>query len=144
MNNQPPGHQTIQVSQSYRWIENGHIYLWLIKDTCWAMEWKMGGIFMILPTVAVAFYILWKSRMVRAELYHNIAVCLWILANSIWMIGEFFDGDTRPYAAGLFLIGLILLSFYYLFYFRKDNAKQEDYVLSIDEEPVVATQADTP
>lgn len=111
----------IQVSQEYRWIENGHILLWLIKDTCWALEFKPGGIFMIFPTVAVAFYILWRSRKVRAELFHNAAVCFWILANSAWMIGEFTDHDSRHIAVALFACGLLLLLVYYLFYFKKDR-----------------------
>lgn len=121
----------IQLSPGYRWIENGHIFLWLIKDTCWAMEWKPGGIFMIFPTISVAFYILWKSRKVRSEVFHNIAVCLWIMANSVWMLGEFFDRDTRPVAAGLFVTGLVLLLIYYLFYFRKDRKKEAEYSLTI-------------
>ena len=116
--------QDIVVSSTYRWIENGHIFLWLIKDTCWAMEWKLGGIFMIFPTIGVALYILWKSRRIRAELFHNIAVCLWIMANSIWMLGEFNEQDTRPVAATLFVIGLVLLIVYYIFFFRKDREYQ--------------------
>lgn len=112
----------IHISQTYRWIENAHILLWLIKDTCWALEWKPGGIFMIFPTVSVAFYITWRSRKIRTELFHNIAVCAWILANSVWMVGEFFDYDTRPYAAGLFVTGIVILTIYYLFYFKKDRA----------------------
>lgn len=112
-----------ELLKKYRWLENGHIFLWLIKDTCWAMVWKPGGIIMIFPTVAVAFFILWQYRKVRSEVFHNLAVCLWILANSIWMIGEFFEKETRPYAAGLFLTGLSLLIVYYLLYFRRDNKK---------------------
>ncbi len=113
--------QKIEVSPTYRWIENGHIFLWLIKDTCWALEWRPGGMFMIAPTLAVAFFILWKSRHIRAELFHNIAVCLWIMANSCWMIGEFFDIEARHYAAMLFIAGLVLLLFYYIVYFPKER-----------------------
>lgn len=109
----------------YRWIENGHILLWLIKDTFWAMEFKPGGIFMIFPTLGVALYLLWRSRRVRGELFHNLAVCIWIAANSIWMAGEFYDRETRPIAAGLFISGLILLAVYYLFYFRKDRLAEK-------------------
>lgn len=111
----------IKVSPSFRWIENGHILLWLIKDTCWALEFKPGGIFMIFPTLFVAFYILWRSRHIRTELFHNIAVCLWIMANSVWMIGEFYDYETRHYAVFLFAGGLAILIIYYLFFFKKDR-----------------------
>lgn len=122
----------IQISPRYRWIENAHILLWLIKDTCWALEFKPGGIFMIVPTIGVAFYITWQGRRVRAELFHNLAVCLWILANSIWMLGEFFNHETRPYAAGLFITGLVVLAVYYLFYFRKDRRKDKSYALEVE------------
>lgn len=125
---------SIQVSPQYRWVENGHIFLWLIKDTCWALEWRPGGIFMIIPTIGVALFILWKSRSVRAELFHNIAVCLWIMANSVWMIGEFFDLEFRPFAVGFFVTGLICLLVYYLFYFRKDKKVEREYTLAIEEE----------
>jgi len=124
--------QDIHITPKYRWVENGHIFLWLIKDTCWAMVWKPGGIFMIFPTLSVAFYILWKSKHVRTELFHNIAVCLWIIANSVWMIGEFFEKETRPYAVILFLIGLALLIFYYAFYFKKDQKKEKEYTLATE------------
>jgi hypothetical protein len=112
---------TIHISPTFRWIENAHILLWLIKDSCWAMEWKQGGIFMIFPTLTVALYILWKSRSIRAELYHNIAVVFWISANSIWMIGEFTEQEYRPYAVVLFTIGLSVLAIYYAFFFKKDR-----------------------
>ncbi len=85
------------------------------------MEWKTGGVVMIFPTVSVAFYLLWKARKVRAELYHNLAVCFWILANSTWMIGEFNDKDLRLIAAGLFGCGLVVLAIYYTLYFKKDR-----------------------
>jgi hypothetical protein len=107
----------VDLISKYRWIENGHIYLWLIKDTCWAFEFRYGGIFMILPTVSVALYLLWRSRRHTSEFIHNIAVCLWLFANSIWMVGEFFENDTRHYAIILFAIGLALLTIYYLYTF---------------------------
>ena len=126
MENKEQQEKIIQVSANYRWIENGHIFLWLIKDTCWALEFKAGGIFMVLPTVSVAFYILWNSRRIRSELFHNIAVCLWILANSGWMIGEFFEYEARPFAAALFITGLLILMVYYVFFFKKDRRKERE------------------
>ncbi len=119
----------IHIAPRYRWIENGHIFLWLIKDTCWAMVWRPGGIFMIVPTISVALYILWKSRHIRAELFHNIAVVLWISANSVWMIGEFYERETRPWAVALFVTGLLLLLVYYLFFFARDRRGRQDYAL---------------
>ena len=97
------------------------------------MVWKPLGIFMIFPTISVALYLLWKYRHIRSELFHNMAVCIWIIANSIWMVGEFFERETRPYAVALFLTGLSLLVTYYLFYFKKDRKKQKEYLPVLNE-----------
>lgn len=125
------GNKPIVAQPGYRWIENAHIFLWLIKDFCWALEFKPGGIFMILPTVTVAFYLLWRTRHDRQEAVHNMAVCLWIMANSVWMLGEFFDYDLRWMAATLFGTGILIILVYYLTYFKKDKKKleSEDIVL---------------
>lgn len=79
---------------------------------------------MIAPTISVAVYILWQSRRSRVDLFHNIAVCLWISANSVWMTGEFFKWELRPVAAGLFITGLSILIIYYILFFRKDRRKE--------------------
>ncbi|MCB0697536.1 MAG: hypothetical protein KDC07_09245, partial [Chitinophagaceae bacterium] len=113
-------------STRYRMLENGHILLWLVKDTCWALEFKAGGITMILPTLGMAIYLMWRSRGSMTELFHNIAVCIWIMANSVWMLGEFFEKETRPYAVVLFIIGLALLAVYYIFFFRREYALKEE------------------
>jgi hypothetical protein len=84
------------------------------------MDVKSLGISMIVPTLFLAFYITYTCRKVISELYHNLAVCLWITANSTWMIGEFFYDDTlRPYATVFFLGGLGILAFYYIFLYKR-------------------------
>lgn len=114
------------IPASHRLIENAHICLWLVKDTCWALLWKPGGIVMIFPTIGVALYILWRSRENRSEVFHNLAVTLWICANSVWMLSEFFavEKQYKQYAVVLFLTGIAVLLVYYLFFFRKDRAKE--------------------
>ncbi|MFZ9943572.1 MAG: hypothetical protein ACO3O0_08185 [Bacteroidia bacterium] len=98
-----------------RQYENLHIFLWLLKDTCWIMDWKPAGLFMIIPTIFVAIHITWLRRNIRSDLFHNMAVCLWISGNSIWMLGEFFyDDGTRPIAVIFFLVGLLSVLYYYL------------------------------
>ncbi len=98
-----------------REIENMHIVLWLLKDTCWVMLWRTGGMLMIVPTITVAIYITWLSRKTVSELLHNIAVVCWICANSIWMTGEFFYNDRlRPIATVFFLAGIGVVTVYYL------------------------------
>ena len=120
--------QGLYISSTQRWIENGHIFLWLLKDTCWVLVWRPGGIFMIFPTLSVAIYILWRSRKIRAEFFHNLAICLWISANSFWMVTEFLgvDKEYKHYAVYLFLAGITLLLYYYIFYFRKDRKNEEE------------------
>lgn len=99
----------------YRALENFHIVLWLIKDMCWCMLWKPLGIFMIIPTFLFGLFITYNSRKIKAELYHNLAVLMWILANSTWMIGEFYFNDgLRNLALAFFITGLLLVSYFYL------------------------------
>lgn len=108
--------------KNVRQFENLHIAMWLLKDTCWVTDFKTGGIIMIIPTLIVAFYITWKMRMHAAELFHNLAVCCWICANSIWMIGEFFYDDTlRTPAIIFFSFGLLFIAYYYLILLPKQQ-----------------------
>jgi hypothetical protein len=60
-----------------------------------------------------------------SELCHNVAIAIWITANSYWMISEFLGFDTRPLVAGLtfkhlallpFGLGILILAFYYLYW----------------------------
>ncbi len=116
-----PG-DTYAIPMRFRRIENLHILLWLLKDACWAMNLRWVGLFMIFPTLSVAFVITWQTRHLRSELLHNLAVIFWITANCTWMIGEFFGWDEgligayglRQFAIVPFSIGLLLLVPYYL------------------------------
>jgi CHASE2 domain-containing sensor protein len=99
---------------SIRKFENFHILLWLVKDLCWVTLSKPAAILMILPTLSLAFFITWKNRKFRSELLHNIAICFWICANSIWMIGEFYFHDgTRDWSVVFFVLGLLSMLYYY-------------------------------
>jgi len=102
----------------FRRTENLHILLWLIKDTCWVQDFKRAGLIMIVPTISVAVWLTiksWKMKAGKEEVIHNLAVCSWLVANSIWMIGEFYFSDsTRPYALIFFIIGLLILAIHYI------------------------------
>jgi hypothetical protein len=106
----------------FRKIENLHIFLWLIKDMCWALNFKWIAIFMIIPTLAVAFMITIQTRRMRSELFHNLAIIFWISANCSWMVGEFFGWDEnligtiglRELAVAPFSIGLCIIVYYYI------------------------------
>jgi hypothetical protein len=107
-----------------RRIENLHVALWLLKDVSWVSDWKLLGLFMVLPTLGVALKICWDTREQLADLVHNIAVTLWICANTTWMIGEFYYQDmTRPLAKVFFISGMGLLTIYYLWTWTTPNSK---------------------
>ncbi|MEN9511342.1 MAG: hypothetical protein RLZZ370_1161 [Bacteroidota bacterium] len=91
------------------------------------MLYKPLGMLMVFPTVFLAFYLSWKSRHLRSELFHNLAVTSWILGNSIWMAGEFFfDDTTRSIASIFFYAGIgFVLYFYITDWLQKGKAKQE-------------------
>lgn len=117
----------------YRRLENLHIVFWLFKDISWCMNWKVLGIIMVIPTLAVAIYISYRTRKITSELAHNLAVAFWISANSYWMISEFFGFDETPIWNGYegkhlamipFLIGVVILAWYYLFQ-RTKEVKEE-------------------
>ncbi|MFZ1686762.1 MAG: hypothetical protein WAU70_05045 [Flavobacteriales bacterium] len=101
--------------RSLRSGENFHIVLWLMKDVCWVQDWKIAGAVMLVPTLAMAIWITWRSRLDLCELLHSLAVVFWIAANGTWMLGEFYCNDcTRPYAMAFFVLGLVCVARWYL------------------------------
>ena len=117
----------------YRKMENMHIVFWLLKDISWCLIWKILGIAMIFPTLIISIIIAWRTRQLKSELAHNLAITFWISANSLWMISEFFGFDTMPvgkYFEGKhlalipFIIGILILAYYYAFQ-RSEESKEE-------------------
>lgn len=95
--------------------ENLHIVFWLIKDFAWIMTYKEVGLSMAIPTILLSIWLTIKSKNLRADFYHNLAVTCWIIGNSIWMFGEFYCDDcTRNYARPAFIVGLAIITFYYV------------------------------
>ena len=114
------------IPQRFRKMENLHILFWLLKDISWCMVWKPLGIAMIFPTLIIAIVITIRTRRYTSELCHNLAVVLWIIANSYWMISEFMVFDSLPLnfydfsfkdlTAIPFALGILILAFYYLWW----------------------------
>lgn len=109
----------------YRKMENLHIFFWLFKDISWCMIWRPLGIAMIVPTLAIAIIIAYRTRQYMSEVCHNFAIVVWITANSYWMISEFFHFDTnilfgeytfKHLALIPFGMGILILGFYYLWW----------------------------
>jgi hypothetical protein len=116
---------TMKNIQDIRKFENFHILLWLLKDLCWVTLSRTAGMFMIVPTLALAIFITVKNRRDIAEFTHNLAVCFWICANSVWMFGEFYMQDgTRHFAIIFFLLGLFSMAYYYIIESFKLYSKQ--------------------
>jgi hypothetical protein len=114
-----------------RHYENLHIPLWLLKDTCWMLEWKALGVAMIVPTLGVAIAIVVKTfRQKDAEVWINLAICFWIAANAYWMCCEFFGHvELKDYAGYPFLAGFICVSWFYgKIFFEKKRTTLKDYI----------------
>jgi len=84
------------------------------------MIWKPLGIAMIFPTLLISIVIAWRTRKFMSELCHNLAIIVWITANSYWMISEFFAFDSLPLFGSFtykhlafipFTLGILLLDF---------------------------------
>jgi len=127
---------TYTIPARYRRLENLHIVFWLFKDISWCMLWKELGIIMVVPTLSVAIYIAYRTRNLKSELAHNLAVAFWISANSYWMISEFFGFDETPVLGPYegkhiamipFIIGVLILARYYLVQ-RPKEVKNEQTV----------------
>lgn len=110
------------IPAKYRRIENMHVAFWLVKDISWCMIWRELGLAMFIPTLTIAIIIAWRTRQLKSELAHNLAITFWITANGYWMISEFFHFDelkiygdwTGKHLALIpFIIGALILFYYY-------------------------------
>ena len=96
------------------------------------MVWKPLGIAMIFPTLLIAIVITYRSRLYLSEVCHNIAVALWITANSFWMISEFIGLDTKLLVGTFtykhlalipFILGTLPLIYFYII--KRGKSKTE-------------------
>lgn len=114
------------IPDRFRRMENLHILFWLLKDISWCMVWRELGLAMILPTLVIAIVITIRTRSYMSEFCHNLAVVLWIVANSYWMVSEFFVFDSRAlnfYDYSFkdlsfipFALGILVLAYYYFWW----------------------------
>lgn len=116
-----------------RRYENLHIIFWLLKDMAWSMGWRFMGVSMIIPTLLISIYMTKKFKGNPSEWYHNLAVICWIVANSYWMISEFFGFEELIIFSWIkwvhlalipFISGLLLIAYFYLFKRTKNDQKQ--------------------
>jgi hypothetical protein len=103
--------------KNLRIYEYIHIPFWLVKDTCWALELKTLGLCMVVPTLFLAIIISAKTRKNISDFLPNVAIALWITANSIWMCDEFFELGIKEACFIPFFIGLLVIAYWLVFYF---------------------------
>jgi prepilin signal peptidase PulO-like enzyme (type II secretory pathway) len=117
--------EVYEIPLRYRKMENLHIVFWLFKDISWCMIWRPLGIAMIFPTLIIAIIITLRTRQFMSEVCHNIAIVLWISANSYWMISEFLHFDSIPLIGDItykqlaiipFSMGIAILGYYYIWW----------------------------
>ena len=93
--------------------ESLHIVFWLIKDSCWMLEFKWLGILMVIPTLFIAGIIVYITRK-TVDVFLNLAILFWISANCFWMFVEFFtSGGLKMLATFPFALGFIFVGIYY-------------------------------
>ena len=118
----------------YRKMENLHIVFWLLKDISWCMLWRPLGIAMIFPTLIIAIVIAFRTRQFMSEVCHNVAIVVWITANSYWMISEFLHFDNiilfgnytfKHLAIIPFVVGIVILGYYYIWWRPKHKNLEE-------------------
>lgn len=103
----------MEASTRLKKIDNLHIVFWLIKDSCWMLELRWLGAIVMVPTLYLALYIIYKTKNTK-EFYLNIAIFFWILANSFWMMMEFFfDDHFRTFAIIPFALGFLFVAMFY-------------------------------
>ena len=103
-------------------LENIHIPLWLFKDTLWMLKWITAGTLLIIPTVSVAIIIAWRTRHHRSRFWVNMAVAFWISANSMWMLGEFYEFNFLPWSLSLFLCGIVCATLFFVLILRNKKS----------------------
>ena len=108
-----------------RKFEHLHIVFWLLKDSCWMMEFKTFGVMMVVPTVLLAVYLVLRTLNDR-DVYINAAILCWISANSYWMVVEFFFNNSHKEISAIpFALGLVFVSLYYLLPKRNSLAEKQ-------------------
>lgn len=111
----------MELLEKIKKYENLHIVFWLVKDSCWMLEFKMLGIAMVIPTLTISGIIVFAARKSN-DVFINLAIFLWIIANSVWMFIEFFNhGEHKALAAVPFAIGFIFVGIFYYNSFSKNS-----------------------
>lgn len=84
--------------RTWRDYETIHVFLWLGKDYAWCSENLIMWYIFMVPTVLVAadfaWTSLWTKKASLIEKVNSCAVLLWVIANMVWAIGDFYYPKT--------------------------------------------------
>jgi hypothetical protein len=112
----------MEVFEKIKKFESLHIVFWLIKDSCWMLEWRWLGILMVIPTITIAIIIVYISRK-TLDVFLNLAILFWISANSFWMFVEFFtQGEYKLWAIVPFALGFVFTGLYYFKFLKSKQS----------------------
>ncbi len=85
------------------------------------MGFKTFAVFMILPTLLLAFYVLMLSNKTISFLTVNIAMICWIAANSAWMLHDFYKMLPILVSQVMFAVGMVAMLIYVWVTFVKEK-----------------------
>lgn len=99
---------------SVRGIENFHIYLWLLKDLCWSLDYTICGTIFGVCAMFFTIVIMYNRFTFgnTEEVLFSIPLCLWLFGNFWWMRTEFVDDQTKINSQGRVEASWILISAY--------------------------------
>lgn len=104
---------------SVRYVENIHLYFWLLKDLAWSLRYTDFG--MTFGTIAVLFLGVLYYNAIKTtsseEILYVITMTFWLIGNYLWMMGELQyddDGIARPRGRALMIVGICIQILYHI------------------------------
>jgi len=100
-------------------IDFYHFSSWLLKDVFWLLKWKLLSTFMVIPTLGLTIYILFKTK---KFLSIETIFSSWVMTNIFWMLHELYD--TPLYLSYPFIIlGIFTIVLYLIKNFKSFSIK---------------------
>lgn len=96
---------------SVRGIENWHVYLWLLKDLFWSLNYTICGTVFGISAMFFTLVIMWnRIRIANTEdTLFGTVLLIWLIGNFLWMRYEFIENNTNG-VSGRIEAGWILIS----------------------------------
>lgn len=69
-------------------IDFFHFSFWLLKDIFWLLKWKILATFMVVPTMLLTIYLLFKTKKFIST---TTIFSSWVMTNIFWMLHELYD-----------------------------------------------------